>query len=355
MGAILGVFKSLALWQLGVLAVVLIGAAGGTYGVYVLASDSGQADLGEDQQFITVQFGDLVNQVSTNGSLIFPERETLTFGSQGTVIEVLVAEGEQVEEGQFLARLDEASVASLEKAVAQARVNLQNAEDALAKAEDPHTPLDLAQAEAKAANARLSLKNAQEAVDEIVEGSVEDDPALSNALNNLSQAVEEWDGKIEEARDGLTTAREGYKVIFKNWLGITINSEETGQDPDTLLDSWGIDLTSLFDPDQETYKRTYGTAPDGPVDDPATLWNEVVVHSWIRLFPGSVSPTCEGEGSSSGGFCVENEFDSAWETYQQARDDLDTVGIQAAVAISDAETAVNAAGGKFDVLRVDVK
>ena len=106
MGAILGVFKSLALWQLGVLASVLLGAAGGTYGVYVLASDSGKADLGEDQQFITVQFGDLVNQVSTNGSLIFPERETLTFGSQGTVIEVLVAEGEQVEEGQLLARLD---------------------------------------------------------------------------------------------------------------------------------------------------------------------------------------------------------------------------------------------------------
>ncbi|MEE9248927.1 MAG: efflux RND transporter periplasmic adaptor subunit [Dehalococcoidia bacterium] len=246
MGAILRAFKSLALWQLGVLAVVLVGAAGGTYGVYVLVSDSGQADLGEDQQLITVQFGDLVNQVSTNGSLIFPERETLIFGSQGTVIEVLIVEGEQVEEGQLLARLDEASVASLEKAVAQARVNLQNAEDALAKAKDPHTPLDLAQAEAKAANARLSLKNAQEAVDEIVEGSIEDDPVLSNALNNLSQAVEEWDSGVQEARDALTTAREGYQVIYENWLGIEINAEETGQDPDTLLDSWGIDLTRVI-------------------------------------------------------------------------------------------------------------
>ena len=67
-----------------------------------------------------MQLGDLVNQVSTNGSIVFPNREILTFGTQGAVGGVLVEEGQQVEEGQILADLDRSTVASLEKAVAQA-------------------------------------------------------------------------------------------------------------------------------------------------------------------------------------------------------------------------------------------
>ena len=142
MGALADALNTLKLWQIGVLFGALLGAAGATYGFYTLVSDSGQEGLAEGQQLIPVQVGDLVNQISTNGSLIFPNKETLNFGTQGTVGVVLV------EEGQPLAGLDEAAVASLEKAVAQARVNLRNAEDALAEARDPHTPLDLAQAEA---------------------------------------------------------------------------------------------------------------------------------------------------------------------------------------------------------------
>lgn len=143
------VFKSMNLWQLGTLTAVLIGAAGATYGVYALIGDSSSSGLGESELLIPVQYGDLVNQVSTNGSLIFPNRETLTFGVQGTVGEVLVEEGQQVQEGQELARLDQATVVSLEKVVAQARINLNNAEEALAEAQDPHTALDMARSEAK--------------------------------------------------------------------------------------------------------------------------------------------------------------------------------------------------------------
>ena len=76
------------------------------------------------------------------GSLVYPVRETLTFGTQGTVEEVLVEEGQVVEEGQALARLDATTVASLERAVARARVDLRSAEEALAEAKDPHTSLD---------------------------------------------------------------------------------------------------------------------------------------------------------------------------------------------------------------------
>ncbi len=106
MESFLTALKTLKPWQIAVLVVVLLGAAGSTYGGYTRVNGTGQGDLGEDQQLIPVQFGDLVNQVSTSGNIIFPNRETLTFDSQGTVVEVLVEEGEQVVKGQVLAKLE---------------------------------------------------------------------------------------------------------------------------------------------------------------------------------------------------------------------------------------------------------
>jgi len=388
MGAFQNAFKSLKLWQIGVLAAALLGTAGATYGVYTLVSGSGEAGLAEDQQLIPVQYGDLVNEVSTNGSLIFPNRETLAFGTQGTVGEVLVEEGQLVKEGQPLVRLDAATVSSLEKAVAQARVNLRNAEDALAEAKDPHTDLEVAQAEASVANAKLSLdsaeealarllqptaediakaeaavtsaklslKNAQETLDEIKTGASDDDIAkaqsavdsastsLANALGDLSLAQKEWDDKVQTAQDTFAAALEGYQDVFNKWLGIEIGENEVNLDPDALLDSWGVDLPSLFDPNlrfQDVSKWFWAEGP--PPDDPATPWSEPMVYSWLNFFPGSMSPICEDEVVPSQGICIEKGMDDAWDTYQKAQDNLDTVETQAAKAIANAESAVTRA------------
>ncbi len=93
-------FKSLALWQIAVLAVVLFGAAGATYGGYVRSTSPDLVDLEENQQLIPVKYGDLINEITTNGNLAFPNRETLSFGSPGTVVEILVEEGSPVTVGQ---------------------------------------------------------------------------------------------------------------------------------------------------------------------------------------------------------------------------------------------------------------
>jgi len=163
-GIMLEAIRSLKGWQAGVLAAVMVGAVGLSYGVYALTTDGDEDALEEGQQVIVVRTGDLVNEVSTNGSLVYPNRETLTFGIQGTIGEVLVEEGQAVSQGQDLVTLDSATVASLEKAVAQAQVNLDKANEALAKARDPHTALELAKAEAAISSAGLFLKNAEDAV-----------------------------------------------------------------------------------------------------------------------------------------------------------------------------------------------
>lgn len=385
MGAFLDAFKTVKLWQIGVLAAVLIAAAGATYGVYALLSGSGQAGLGKDQQLIPVQYGNLVNQVSTNGSLLFPTRETLTFGTQGTVGEVLVKEGQQVKAGQPLARLDAAAVASLEKAVAQARVSLRNAEDALAKAKNPHTALEIAQAEAAVASARLSLqnardalarlleptsqdtaqaeaavanaklsvKNAQEALDGVKNGPTTADLAkaqsqvdsaktsLANAERDLNLAQKEWDAKVKAASDVLATAKAGYQGVYQKWLGIAVGQEEVTLAPDTLLVSWGVDLTSLFDPNlrfQDIAKLFWAEGP--PADDPATPWSESVVYVWLNMYPGPIAPTCEDGVVPRQGACIRKEMNDAWDTYEKTKDSLDAVEAQAAKAIASADSAV---------------
>lgn len=421
MGTFLDALRTLKLWQIGVLLAVLLGAAGATYGIYAWLSGSGEASLAEDQQVVPVQYGDLVNQVSTNGSLIFPNRETLTFGTQGTVGEVLVEEGEQVQEGEPLASLDAATVASLEKAVAQARINLQNAEDALTEAQNPHTDLQIAQAEAAVTNAKLSLKSAedtlarllqptsgdiakaeaavvsarlsvenaeealeaaksgptkeeitraelavtnaklsvksaQEALDAARGGPTEKEMAqaqskvdsaktsLEDAQSDLKLTRKEWDDKLEAAEEAFDAAQDGYQAVFQRWLGIEPGEDEAESSPEELMDAWGVDLDSLFDPRLrfEDLKKTW-LEQGPPPDDPATPWNEQVVYIWLNYYIGSIVPTCESGVVPQQGVCIEKEMDDAWEGYQDAVDNLDTVQTQAVKAVAIAQDAVTRA------------
>ena len=165
--------KSLAVWQIIVLVVVLFGSAAAVYFVYADRTQPVPTELAENQQLIPVRYGDIVNQVSTNGNLAFPERETLRFGIRGAIGELLVEEGQTVSVGQELARLDAPTIATLEEAVAQARVDLLDAEEALVELLEPATEaalaLERAAAEEAVADARHQVLLAQDALDVALE------------------------------------------------------------------------------------------------------------------------------------------------------------------------------------------
>ena len=218
MTTLVDAFKTLKAWQIGVVVAVLTAAFGGAYGVYSLVSGTGQAGLSEDQQAIPIAYGDLITQVSTSGSLVFPEREVLAFGTQGTIGEVMVEEGQLVEAGQPVARLDATTVAGLELAVAQARVNLRSAEEAVAKAEDPHSALDMAQAEAKVADARLALESARASLEGLLEpvadnlaqakAQVADDRlALGRVQDSLGELLEPTPSDLAQAQAKVPSLR----------------------------------------------------------------------------------------------------------------------------------------------------
>ena len=186
--------KDFKWWQIAVLVAVLVGAGGATSGVYFLVIDSEQTSLGDDQQLIPVQLGDLVNQVSVSGSLIFPNTEILVFGTRATVGEIMIQEGQGVRAGQPLARVDTETLATLEEAVAEARVKLQTTEEAFSDATSPHSALEMAQAEAGVANARLDVGSAQDALASLPSLAAQDrvraEAAVVAAKLVLSDAVD---------------------------------------------------------------------------------------------------------------------------------------------------------------------
>jgi RND family efflux transporter MFP subunit len=197
-------------WQIAAIVIVLLAAGGGTYGGLRLLQDNGGEALELDQQLIPVQRGDLVNEVSINGSLLFPDRETLRFGVQGTVGRVLLEEGQQVTEGQLLIALDEETVTNLEKAAAQARVTLRDAEDTVADLQSQATALDLAQAEASVANARVAHMAAESALAVLLETDPRELALKELAVANATVALEDASdvlAKLLEPPSSQTRAR----------------------------------------------------------------------------------------------------------------------------------------------------
>ena len=103
-----------------------------------------------ENQVVTVQRGDLTVDIISAGNLVLSHTEDLAFDlfyEEGTVEEVLVEEGDTVEEGQVLVRLDteeweneltalEDQVTAKERDLLQKEINLINAENDLEDAED---------------------------------------------------------------------------------------------------------------------------------------------------------------------------------------------------------------------------
>ncbi|MBE9513979.1 MAG: efflux RND transporter periplasmic adaptor subunit [Chloroflexi bacterium] len=89
----------------------------------VLGGCAGREDIA--QETTEVARGDLEIIVSVNGNLEMPHKMDLSFGTVGTVVEVLVEEGDSVRDGQTLARLD---ARSLELAVEMALARCEAAQ-----------------------------------------------------------------------------------------------------------------------------------------------------------------------------------------------------------------------------------
>ncbi len=277
--------RTLKMWQLATLVIVLVAMGGGTFGGYILLRDGDGGALEEDQSIIPVQRGDLVNDVSISGTLIYPDREALTFGTQGSVGRVLIEEGQQVRQGQPLVVLDDETVANLEKAVAQARIGLRDAEEALADVVSAATDLDLAQAQAAVADARVSHSVALGAlagvVDSYTRSLAQAEVAAAGARVALRDAEEAHESILEpplakdvarlesavtDARIALRDAEEALESILEPPLAEDVARLETAvTDARIALDESRISLDELLVPTGEILARAEASVSDAEI------------------------------------------------------------------------------------------
>ena len=313
-------------WQaLAIAAVLVLGGAGGYFG-YTWLTDDGATPLTEGQQLVPVTRGDLTNQVSTNGSVVFPEREALAFGAPGTVGAVLVAEGEAVEEGQALASLDETTVAGLERVAAQAEVALREAEDSLAEARAPADALALAQAESAIAAAELARQEAQEGLDALLISAEEKrlDPAASAAgalsLAQAQSAVAAAEVALRDAQEALAETEAPADTTALAQAESAAAAAELG------LQQAQETLDALLTPDEESRLSAAVAVTDARVALDAA--REALAD--LQALPDSEAVET-----------ARNDLDTAQESYDNAVTDLGLTQAEWNQAVADAEQAVS--------------
>jgi len=159
---------------------------------------------------VNVTRGDVVKTVLVDGNLLMSNKAYLSFGVTGTVTEVLVEEGNNVTEGQVLARLD---APSLESSVEMAELQVEIAQEQVKAARAQY---EIALINWNAAVANTTLKKVYREQVNIAEANWETTKAnleiaelsLESAELNLEKAliVSPFDGVVTDV--AITEGRE---------------------------------------------------------------------------------------------------------------------------------------------------
>ncbi len=160
------------------------------WGSYQFASTRVRSQPPPETQFetITVKRGDIVASVSATGTLEPDETRAVFFETSGRVVEVLVEEGDVVQEGQILARLDDAD---LRFQLRQAEASLRAAEAQLAQLKKPASKADIEAAKAALAAAEAAYQDLLAGPDPDEIAAVE--AAVKRAKVELDQAQAAYD------------------------------------------------------------------------------------------------------------------------------------------------------------------
>jgi HlyD family secretion protein len=169
------------------LLVVAVAAVGGALAWYALREDAAPADV------LTLYGNVEVRDVD------------LAFNVEGRLEEMLVEEGDRVEQGQTLARLDPSY---LESALAVARARADAQEAIVAKLEAGSRPAEIARAEAELAEALAAAENAR-LILQRRQTLVVSDTVSQQALDDAQAALRQSEAEADAQRENLTLLREG--------------------------------------------------------------------------------------------------------------------------------------------------
>ena len=229
-----------------ILAILVIAGAAGVYGFLQREGGAtGQRTLVE-----RVERDAFVRDVSGTGTVEAAQTRTLTFGAVGTVAELGVSEGDEVEAGAVLARLD---TAALERDLASSQANLQSAQAEAQRvaAQQEADALDVSSGAASAedilANAEQTLRNAQQKL-ATTERLAETGAVSSNELQADRDAVAQAERAVSQAQIALQSAesRQG------NFGGLAAAQRASAQANVASLETGVANLQSQLDEAQLT-------------------------------------------------------------------------------------------------------
>ena len=182
-----------------VVAVVVL--AGGAWVYFNYLAPPPEAEIPEEPE------GQVTQVVSATGVVVPSRWATLSFSMGGMVEEVLVEEGDQVNEGQLLVRLDDSDLAH---AVAQAEVGLAMAQATLGQVEASPRQEELAVAQAGVAAAQAQLSKLRSgATEEEITAARGARETAAMALQQAQAAYDEvsWLEEIREMPQALALQR----------------------------------------------------------------------------------------------------------------------------------------------------
>ena len=237
-----------------VLIVVAIGAA-------LLINGRGQTATATGQSTVPVIRQNLTAMIAGSGSVTAEQSLNLPFQMSGTVTEVLVKEGDTVQVGQELAKLDDRNlqlqVASARASLESAKARLAQAQQGNAKAEDiAAVQAQLASAQAnydKTANgpsaadkasAQASVRSAQAAYDAAVKSAGTSGSQLESASAALQKAqanVQQAQAKYDQVASNPDIARRPEALSLQT---ATIEYQQAKANYDSLSQTSGADAQS---------------------------------------------------------------------------------------------------------------
>jgi multidrug efflux pump subunit AcrA (membrane-fusion protein) len=248
--------KKLKKWKIPVIIISILCIAGIVTGITLSLSGKDEALAGETKT-VTVSRGNLSLEISAAGNLALAQTEDLAFEVAGTVVDVLVNEGDTVTQGQELAKLDttewEKQLKTLEKAVVTAQRDVATKENAITNAERQIESLErqVTEKENAVVTAQRQVTEKEFAVRQ-AELTVQ---SANNTLNEISVIKEAYD-EVEQANLDLTFLKKLAAGDFGGWavsstgdLSVQIETAKANlaaaqEDYQDVLDGSSVKVTS---------------------------------------------------------------------------------------------------------------
>lgn len=200
--------------KIGVALLVVIALIGA--GAVFLQRQSGSAVAEEVTATTTVSRGNIEETVSATGRVEAERDAALAFALSGPIAQVLVKEGQQVEAGAVLAKLD---TASQEWQIERAEASLETAQARLAQAQQPPSQEELASAQAAIDSARANYDRAKAGAtaEELASAQAAVDSARANydkvSAGPTEEELASAQAALDSARAALAQAQASYDRV----------------------------------------------------------------------------------------------------------------------------------------------